>query len=214
MGFGIPQNMKLDITLQIYQSFVFFLNEIRGRRLKFSMANWKNRRPSFDLLRKVIQGRSSLRWLLVLSRGGPKREIGARVLGTWRNRHPGSVLIPAQFLRFHSSSTTLPTRFFRTKCWVVELKCVCLPEIESGLEEICWRCGGTEMESEELCWYPIGTRVLFLHVPPTLTLNFIFHRTFLGVQNWPKNCWPWMTFLSRSNKHGPYFHFATEYIML
>ncbi len=42
--------------------------------------------------------------------------------------------------------------------------------------------------------------------------NFIFRRTFLGVQNWPKYCWPIMTFLSRSNKHGPYFHFATEYL--
>ncbi len=87
----------------------------RGRRLKFSMANWKNCRPSFDLLRKVIQGRPSLRSLLAPRRGRPKREIGARLLGTWRKRHPGSVPIPAEFLRFHSSSSALPTRFFRTK---------------------------------------------------------------------------------------------------
>ncbi len=89
--------------------------EERARRLKFSMANWKNRRPSFALLRKVIQGWSSFRWLLVPRRGRSKRKIGARALGTWRNRHPGSVLIPAQFLWFHSSSSALPTRFFRTK---------------------------------------------------------------------------------------------------
>ncbi len=88
---------------------------IRDRRLKCSMANWKNCRPSFDLLRKVIQGRPSLRWLLAPRKGRPKREIGARVLGTWRNRHPGSVPIPAEFLRFHSSSSALPTRLFRTK---------------------------------------------------------------------------------------------------
>ncbi len=48
-------------------------------------------------------------------KGWPKREIGARVLGTWRNRHPGSVPIPAEFLRFHSSSSAIPTRFFRIK---------------------------------------------------------------------------------------------------
>ncbi len=51
------------------------LQHWRGRRLKFSMANWKNCRPSFHLLRKVIQGRPSLRWLLVPRMSRPKREI-------------------------------------------------------------------------------------------------------------------------------------------
>ncbi len=40
-----------------------FLLGIRGRHLFLSVANWKNRLPSFDLLRKVIQGRSSFTWL-------------------------------------------------------------------------------------------------------------------------------------------------------
>ncbi len=43
------------------------------------------------------------------------------------------------------------------------------------------------------------------------TPNFIFPRTFLGIQNWPQNCWPLTTFLCRSNKHSQNFHFATEY---
>ena len=47
--------------------------ELRDRHLKFSMANWKNGRPSFDLFRKVIKVRPSLRWLLT------PRKSGARV---------------------------------------------------------------------------------------------------------------------------------------
>ena len=80
------------------------------------------------------------------------------VQATWRNRHPGSFLIPAEYLRFHSSTSALP----------------------------------------------------FLHVPPTLAPNVMFQWTVLAVQNWPKNCWPWMTFLSRSNTGRRFFQFATE----
>ncbi len=36
---------------------------------------------------------------------------------------------------------------------------------------------------------------------------------YLG-QFWPKKCWPLMTFLSRSNKRGPNFHFATWNILI
>ncbi len=99
-----------------YQIFLVRIgHNIRGRRLKFSMANWKNRRPSFDLLRKVIQGQPSFRQLFAPRKVRPKREISARVLGTWRNRHPGSVPIPVEFLRFHSSSSALPTMDHRAK---------------------------------------------------------------------------------------------------
>ncbi len=115
--------------------------QIRGRRLKFSMANWNNRPPSFDLLREAIQGRPSLKWLLALRKGRPQREIGARVLQTWRNRHPGSVPIPAEFLRFHSTlkKTSLCTNSFEPDCG------------ETGTES--WRhwnrTRGTGMESNQ-----------------------------------------------------------------
>ncbi len=55
-----------------------------------------------------------------------------------------------------------------------------------------------------------GSGYLFLHVPTTLAPNLIFQWTVLAVQNWPKNCWPWMTFLSRSNTRRRFFQFATE----
>ncbi len=133
---------------------------LRGRHLKFSMANWKNRRPSFDLLRKVIQGRPFLRWLLAPRKGRPKREMGARVLGTWRNRHPGSVRIPVEFPRFHSSSWALPTRSFQIKS-----DCQSNSHPNSHPSDQRWNCGGTGLElgwncdstSLELSWNHRGT---------------------------------------------------------
>ena len=78
-------------------------------------------------------------------------------------------------------------------------------------EETHWWYGGTEIWSEELGWNQIRTRVPVSPSCPNLAPNFIFRWTFLGIQKLPKNCWPWMTFPSRSNKSWPNFQFATEY---
>ncbi len=78
------------------------------------MANGKNCRPAFNLLRNVIQGKPSVKWH---GQVRSNREIGTRVLGTWRNapRHPSSVSVPTGFFRFHSGSYTLQMSFFQTK---------------------------------------------------------------------------------------------------
>ncbi len=112
---------ELHWDIFLYSRFNHQYHFKRGRHLKFSVANWKNRPTSFDLLRKVVRG---------------------QVFG-------GHLLTPR---------------------WVRQN-----PD-----------------------------------VPPTLAPNLMFQWTVLSVQNWPKNCWPWMTFLSRSNTGRRFFQFATE----
>ncbi len=87
-----------------------------GRHLKYSMANWKKIIDlnliylGWSIRVKLLWGDSKAR-----EKVRSKSEIGTRVQGTWRNRHPGSFLIPEQFLRFHSSSSTPPNSFFQSK---------------------------------------------------------------------------------------------------
>ena len=60
----------------------------RGRHLNSSVANWKNRRPVFDLLRKVIQGQQFLGQFWTARTVHWNIKFGARVGGTWRNWYP------------------------------------------------------------------------------------------------------------------------------
>ena len=164
---------------------------VRGRHFKFSVANWKNRPTSFDLLSKVVQGQFFLGHLLTPRWVRQKRNLGSRVMGTWRNRHPGSGLIPARCNWFRSSSSEILPNSHRISSQVGPIFRPMVNLTASG-------------------WNQKGSGYLFLHVPPTLAPNFIFQWTVLTVQNWPKNCWPWMTFLSRSNTGRQFFQFATE----
>ena len=74
---------------------------------KFSIANWKNRRPSFDLLRKVIQGRPSLRRLLARGRVGQKEKS---VLG-YGEHGKTSTLVLFRFQMSSSGSIPVPPHF-------------------------------------------------------------------------------------------------------
>ncbi len=115
------------------------------------MANWNFGRPSFDPLRKVIQGQTFLGRLLT-----PGRVRHKNVSVLWCRQH-GETGIPVLFWfqLITSASTSVPAHCH----WLSDL---------------------------------------------------MFQWTILDAQNWPKKYWPWMTFLSRSNKGRRFFQFATE----
>ncbi len=67
---------------------------------------------------------------------------------TWRNRHPGSFLIPAEYLCFHSSSSALPLSLTGTWLKSMELESErirlsissCSPYPSTKLYVSCFRC--------------------------------------------------------------------------
>ncbi len=106
-----------EIHCIFFVFFCVFPIFIRGRHLKLSVANWKNRPTPFDLLRKVVQGQFFLGHLLTPRWVRQKPNLGSRVMGTWRNRHPGSGLIPARCLWFQSSSSEILREYHRIWCF-------------------------------------------------------------------------------------------------
>ncbi len=90
--FSVINNWHLRSSIGIACRAVFHI-VLRDRSLKSSMANWTNCRPSFDLIKKVIQRRPSLGRLLARRRVGQQEIL---LLGYWE--HCNSNPVPPQFL--------------------------------------------------------------------------------------------------------------------